>query len=181
MSIYYPAGCDEVVPDHICDPCEAVEKGRIGSGAFVKSSFEFTDISNPNEWRVGIESGDIIVLPEIIGTYDGGSEVESPGYGRQSTKLTGYNNVANFKDPNYKLNGNFYDKIKNSRAYKFAFATETQIHISENTVTIIPKNPVTDDLTSDVVWDVTVKWASAGLSVPNDIPAGIFGECFAVL
>lgn len=178
-SIYYPAGCDTAVPAHYCDPCEAKEKGRVSSVAFIRTNFAFVDITDPNEWRAGIESGDIIVIPEVLGSFDGGAEVESAGYGRQSTNLTGYNFTLNYKDPNYKGNAVFYNAIKNSRAYRIYFVTETQGHLSENAVSIIPKNPVTENLTDDVVWDVTVKWAGADLPAPEDIPAGIF-DCFGV-
>lgn len=180
MAIYYPSGCDTLVPDHLCDPCEAKEKARIGSVGFVKTSVAFSDISNPTEWTAAINAGDIIIIPQVLGSFDGGAEVESAGYGRQSTNLTGYNFSANFKDPNYKLNATFYNALKNSRAYKFAFVTETQVHISENAVAVIPKNPVTENLTDDVVWDVTVKWAGADLPEPADVPPGIFEECFEV-
>lgn len=180
MAIYYPAGCDTAVPAHLCDPCEALEKARIRAVAFVKSSVAFSDISNPTEWQTAINNSDVIVIPSVNGSFDGGAEVESPGYGSQSTQITGYNFSANFKDPNYKINAAFYNALKNSRAFKFGYVTATQVHISDNTVTVIPKNPVTENLTDDVVWDVTVKWAGADLPEPNDIPPGIFDECFEV-
>lgn len=180
MAIYYSDDCESLIPDHLCDPCEQKEKARVGSVAFIKTSFAFTDPSNPTEWQTGINSGDIIVIPEVLGSFDGGSEVESAGYGRQSTNLTGYNFTSNFKDPNYKQNALFYNTLKNSRAYKYAFVSETQAHLTDNAVSVIPKNPITENLTDDVVWDVTVKWAGADLPAPFDVPPGIFGECFSV-
>jgi hypothetical protein len=179
MAVYYPSDCEVEIPDHICDPCETREKGRIGSTAFIKTSFEFTDPSDPTEWQTGINAGDIIIIPEVLGSFDGGTEVEGAGYGRQSTSLLGYNFTANFKDPNYKSNCTFYNLLKNSRAWKFAYKTETQIHITNNPVQVIPKNPVTEELNSDVVWDVTVKWDDQDLPCPFDEPAGIF-TCFTV-
>ena len=176
MSVYYPAGCDALIPDHVCDPCETIEQGRIRSVAFIKSDFAFTDITNPVEWRTGFASGDIIIIPQTKGTFDGGAEVESPGYGDQSTRLTGYNFSAVYDDPNYKLNCGFYNALKNSRNYLFAFRTATQVHITENVVQVIPKNPVQDDTNSEVVWNVTVKWSGNDLPCPADVPAGIF-EC----
>lgn len=178
--IYYPAGCESQIPDHVCDPCEAREKGRIGSVAYIKKEFEFTDPSNPEEWRTGIEAGDIIIIPEVTGSFDGGSEVEGPGYGRQATSLIGYNFTSNFKDPNYKNNCDFYNGLKNSRAWRYAYVTETQVHLTTNPVVSIPKNPVTEELNSDVVWDVTVKWSDSNLPCPFPKPAGIFDECFSV-
>lgn len=175
--IYYPGGCDSLIPDHYCNDCETPEKGRIGSSAFIKDSFEFTNPSNAQEWINGIENKDIIIIPRTNGSFDGGSEVETTGYGRQATTLSGYNFQAIFNDPNYKLNADFYNEIKRSRNYRYAYVTETLVHITDVPVSVVPKNPVQDDITSDVVWNVTVKWASKDLPVPYDVPPGIF-ECF---
>jgi len=150
MSVYYPSGCDALIPPHFCDPCEEIELGRIRSVAFIKNSFAFVDPSNPVEWQAGFASGDIILINQTKGTFDGGAEVESPGYGDQSTRLTGYNFQLQYQDPNYRTNCNFYNAIKNSRAYRVAYRTATQIHISENTVQVIPKNPVQDDTTNEL-------------------------------
>ncbi len=181
MAVYYPSGCDDVlIPDHVCDPCEAREKARVSSVAFIRNSFVFSDPTSPVEWEAGVASGDIIVIPQVNGTFDGGSEVETAGYGRQSTSLTGYNFTSNYKDPDYKRNGTFYNSIKNSRDYRYAFVTSSQLHLTDSVVTIIPKNPVTDDTAGDVVWDVTVKWAGGDLVEPQDMPPGIFGVCFNV-
>lgn len=175
--VYYPAGCEQEIGDHYCNNCEDLEHGRLRSAAFVANDFAFTDPTSPAEWQAGIQAKKIIIIPEVNGTFDGGSEVEAPGYGDQASKLTGYNFQAVFNDPNYKLNADFYNALKRSRNYRFAYRTETQTHLTENTVSIIPKNPVTDDIASEVVWNVTVKWSDGDLPVPFDTPAGIF-TCF---
>lgn len=175
--VYYPAGCEVDIGDHYCNPCDTAEHGRVRSVAFISQDFTFTDPSDPTEWQTGIAAKQIIVIPEVNGTFDGGAEVEGPGYGDQATKLTGYNFQSVFNDPNYKLNADFYNAIKRSRNYRYAYRTENLIHITENAVSVIPKNPVTDDLTSEVVWNVTVKWSEGDLPVPYDMPGGIF-TCF---
>lgn len=173
-NVYYPAGCSADVGNHYCNPCENAEHGRIRSAAFIASDFAFTDPTNPTEWRNGILAKKILIIPFTNGTFDGGAEVEGPGYGDQVSKLTGYNFSATFNDPNYKLNADFYNAIKRSSSWKFAFRTENLTHLVQNTVAIIPKNPVTDDLVSEVVWNVLVKWSDDDLPVPYDTPAGIF-------
>lgn len=176
-SVYYPSGCDTQVPDHFCSNCGRKEGARIRSAAYIAKDFEFTDPSNPVEWRQGIAAKKIIIIPLTNGTFDGGSEVEQPGYGDQATELSGYNFVAQYNDPDYALNADFYNAIKRSKNYKFAYRTETQGHITGVAVQAIPKNPVVDDVTGSVVWAVTVKWADEDLPVPFDIPPGIF-DCF---
>jgi len=175
---YNPSGCDTAIPDHLCNPCEAVEGARVRVAGFIKNSKTFVNPSSPTEWQAAIAAKDVIIIPFVNGTFDGGAEVLKDGYGSQSQRLTGYNHTANFKDPNYRQNGVFYNAIKRSTGYKFFYATETQIHITDETVQVIPKNPVTAATTDDVVWDITVKWASQDLPEPHDIPAGIFDSCF---
>lgn len=178
MSIYYPSGCDTAVPDHLCNPCEATEHGRVRSVAFVRNSFEFVDPTDPTEWQTGINNKDIIIISEVLGSFDGGAPVEGAGYGNQQSKLTGYNFSLVYKDPNYKDNADFYNALKFSREYKVAWRTENLTHVSTNTVSVIPKNPVAEDLTSEVVWEVEVKFSQGDLAEPFATPAGIF-ECFA--
>lgn len=175
--VYYPSGCEAEIGDHYCNDCDPDENGRVRSTAFIASDFAFTDPTNATEWRNGILAKKIIIIPKTNGTFDGGSEVEVPGYGDQATKLTGYNFVTVYNDPNYKLNADFYNALKRSSNWRFAYRTSSQIHLTQNTVSVVPKNPVTDDVTSSVVWNVTVKWAEEDLPIPYDAPAGIF-TCF---
>lgn len=176
-SVYYPDACANEIPDHYCNECEPREHARIRSTAFIAKDFSFIDPSDPDEWEAGIAAKKIIIIPLTNGTFDGGSEVEGPGYGDQASSLNGYNFQAVYNDPNYGLNADFYNAIKNSRNQKFAYRTETKIHLTEVTVQVIPKNPVVEDLTGEVVWNVTVKWSDDDLPIPYDTPAGIF-ECF---
>jgi hypothetical protein len=178
----YTPGCDEDIPDHICNTCgDDKEGGRVRSIAYIKRSFLATllvDPANPTIWLQGIASKDIIIIPEVLGSFDGGSPVMGPGYGDSDEELIGYKFGVAYKDPNYKLNAPFYDSIKNSRNYVVAFRTETQVHIADKTSKAIPKNPVTEDLNSEVVWDVNVSFSQPNVLTPVDTPEGIF-ECFA--
>lgn len=176
-AIYYPSGCEDDLADHYCDDCPVPDNGRVSSVAFIANDFEFTDPSNPVEWATGIGLKKIIIIPKTNGTFDGGSEIEVPGYGRQASKLTGYNFVAVYNDPNYKTNATFYNGLKRSSNYKFAYVTGSSVHLTVPTVSAVPKNPVVDDVTSEIVWNVSVKWGDEDLPVPYDIPAGIF-DCF---
>jgi hypothetical protein len=175
--VYYPSGCEAEIGDHYCNPCDEPEGGRVRGIAFIASDFAFTDPSSTTEWRNGILAKQIIIIPETNGTFDGGAEVEGPGYGDQATKLTGYNFSLTYNDPNYKLNADFYNALKRSRNWKLAYKTESLVHLTQNTVSVVPKNPVTDDISSEVVWNVLVKWSEGDLPIPYDEPASIF-TCF---
>jgi hypothetical protein len=64
--------------------------------------------------------------------------------------------------------------LKRSSNWRFAYKTENFVHLTTKTVSVVPKNPVTDDINSDVVWNVTVKWAEEDLPIPYTTPAGVF-------
>lgn len=177
-NIYYPSGCDTEIGDHLCNDCEDAEHARVRSIAFVKKTKVFADISNPVEWQAAIAAKDVIVIPKVRGTFDGGSETEGPGYGDQETKLLGYNFVLTYQDPNYKQNASFYNALKRSSNYYLVYRTETQVHSSDVAVQVIPKNPVTEPTTDEVTWAVTVKWSNSDVPTPHDEPAGIFSQCF---
>lgn len=175
--IYYPASCDEETPQHICDPCDTQEHGRIRAVAFIHKSYSFTDPSNPTEWTDAINAGKVIVIPKTNGSFDGGTPKEGPGYGDAVSTYLGSDFVLKYKDPNYQNNCGFYNGLKRSRNYKVAYLTETKVHIAATTCVVLPKNPVADDINSIVEWDVEVKWQDNDFACPSDIPEGIF-ECF---
>lgn len=178
-TIYYPSGCDAGIPSHYCNPCDVIEHGRVRSVALISSAFTFVDPTDPTEWQAGIDSGEIRIIPEVQGSFDGGAPVEEAGFGDQSTRVTGYNFTLNYKDPNYKDNAAFYNAIRSSRTWRIAYRTETQTHIAEAIGQFTPKNPVGENLTDVVLWDVEVKWQDGALPIPYDTPAGIF-SCFSL-
>lgn len=180
MSIYYPSGCDSSLQDHVCDPCPTTEGGRIRSIAYVHKDFEFTDPADPSEWETGIASGDIIVIPETNGSFDGGTPTFGTGYGSTNQRYLGSEFKINYKDPNWYGNCDFYNTIRNNRNFKIAFCTENYVRISTATATVYGKDPVQDDLNSEVVWEVEVTFKQSDTPCPYAIPDGIF-TCFEVL
>jgi hypothetical protein len=180
MSIYYPSGCDDDLLEHNCDPCPAGEHGRVRGVAFVKKTFDFTDITDPTEWEAGIAAGDIVIIPETNGTYDGGTPQFGPGYGDTPERYLGSEFKVNYRDPNYIGNCDFYNKIRKSRNWKIAYLSETQIRLSTGTATVFGKDAIADDLNSEIVWEVEAKFKQTDTSCPSDIPDGIF-RCFDVI
>lgn len=181
-SVTYPDTCTSSIPFHQCNPCELPEQARIRSVAFINKSFINTLLAAPSSgavWQDGIDDSLIIVVPETNGSFDGGSPVEGPGFGSSPTKYMGSEYLVTFRDPNYVDNCDFYTAIQRSNEYHFAYVTETQVHITENTVTILPKAPITDSLTDMVLWEVEVKFQQYATPCPNDKPEGIF-TCFTL-
>lgn len=178
MSGYYPSDCDELIPDHDCNPCADTEFGRIRAAAFIKVGFEFLDPTNLAEWEAAIQNKDVILIPQTNGELPDPSENEVDGFGDVDTKLLGFEYAAQFNDPNYKGNCDFYNAIMYAQGkYRFMYKTSSQGHITQVPVTIIPKQGVENDLNSQVLWKVTVKWKHNLHPCPFDFPEDVL-ECY---
>lgn len=177
---YYPTLCDDLIPAHNCDPCAEREYGRIRSAGFIHKDFEFADgdTTNASEWTRGIDEKMIYVIPETNGEMPEPAEKVGPGYGETTETLLGYDFSAKFMDPNYSENVDFYNALIGNRNYKFFYRTSSKVHITQKTVTIIPKTQIQNDLTSEVVWGTQVKWMHSLFPVPFATPEGIFDSCY---
>jgi len=173
-NLYYLYGCGESGANNYCDDCATPEFGRVRSVAYLRYSFEFTDPTNPTEWIDGIASGDIIIIAAVRGTYDGGAAVTADGFGYKTKEFIGLNNKLTYADPVYKHNRDFYNSLLASGEWKIAFVTGSQVHIAEVPCMVIALNPIDEDLSSSVVWQVEVEWGDIVLPLIHDMPEGIF-------
>lgn len=178
MAITYPTDCDEADPVHDCSDCEDVEGARIRGVALIKKGTTF-DYTSAAAWIAAIDAGTVIIIPLTRGTFDGGAPKEGPGYGDQATRYTGTDYSATYFDPGYRSNRNFYNTIKKYQNYTFAYKTETLVHITDKPCQILPKAPVADDPSAEVVWEVNAKWSSQNEPTPYTCPDGVF-VCFDV-
>jgi hypothetical protein len=181
MAVYYPSGCDTNIADHLCSVCD-VELGRVRSVAFINKSYYPTlsvDPENASLWAAGIAAGDIFVYPETQGEYDGGAPNMGQGYGDTEETLNSYTFTLQAKDPNYIGNRNHWNSIKGSRNFHVAYRSETVLRISDEPTTIVPTNPIANDLKAEVVWDFSCKWTSGNFPDEYTTPDGIF-DCVAV-
>jgi hypothetical protein len=177
MAGYYPNTCDNVVPIHNCDPCLPREYGRVRAVAFVKSSYTFLDPTDQAEWEQAIQDQNVILIPKVHGTLPEPSEQVGPGYGDTTETLLGFDFTASFYDPNYSENCDFYNAIMRSQDYRFMYKSETKGHLTDATVTVVPKAPIEDDLNAEVVWVVQVKWKDSSHACPFTFPIGVL-ECY---
>lgn len=181
--VTYPGtNCDNEVPQHVCDPCADIEKGRVRSIGYVNKSIVETIKANPSDtsvWTDGIQDGTIRIIPEVTGNFNGGQPVTGAGYGNSKEKNNGRSCELNFMDPNYDGNCSFYTELEKSRNWHLAWKTETMIHISDNPVTVFVANPLTDNLEEDVVWNVKNTWSQKAPVCPATAPDGVF-DCFSL-
>ncbi len=178
-ALYYP-GCDENITDPSNTDCPVKELGDIRGFAFIHTDFTFTDPSQTSEWTTGINARDIYVFNLGRGSLEM-TETTSPGFGANDETLDGYDFVANISEPSYKANWGFWNTIKNTRTYKFAYVTETLVHLSSETCVIIPKAPISEgDKKAAIVWNAMVSWAQDSLPQPYDKPSGVFDKAIAL-
>lgn len=181
--IYYP-GCDtDELPFYVCDPCGGREKARIRSGGFVTDAYYATlaaDPTDPEVWRTGIESEDIVIIPKVVGSLDAPDPITGPGYADEVEEVLGRDYTLAFRDPNYVDNCNFYNTLKTKKGiYHAIYRTQTRTHITPETVTIDTRAPIDEAIENNVEWNVSAKWRSDVQPCPFLTPEGIF-ECFGL-
>lgn len=173
MSNYYPTDeCEELNQQYGCINCdEAVEHARVRHVIAVKKSYLPTvlaDITNPDVWADGISNGAIAVIPDVIGTWNGGVPKEGTGFGDLSTSIESYEHEITFKDQRFKGNSAFYNMLGKSKDRHIFFVTETLMFNSQKPVAWLPKSPVTEDDSSKILWEVTTKWKESDILIPHD-------------
>lgn len=178
MALYYP-GCNTSIPDPSCSDCINTELGDIRSIFFVRKDFAFADITDTAEWTTGIEAKDIYVFPYTRGTLEQAENMQ-PGFGDEDESLDSFTFTATVFDPNYKANYGFWNAIKNNKNFKFGYRTESLVHLSDVTATIIPKAPIAEGKKTAVNWNIIVKFTQDDLVEPLDMPTGVFDQCIAV-
>ena len=176
--VYYP-GCGTTIPDPQCSDCPDKELGGLRSFWLQKETFAFSDITDPAEWATAIANKDVYVFPKSRGSLEQ-TEVESPGFGDQTTVTDGYDFVANVMEPNFNDNVDFWNAIKKSNNYRLGWRTESKIFLTDDAVGIIPKAPVAEDIKTAILWNIMFKFSQEDYPTPNDVPGNIFDQCVAV-
>lgn len=181
MAIVYK-DCDagEAALVYTCDPCLVPEMGRVRSIMLIKKGTTVTVPLNLSTFTASVEAGDIIVIPETIGSFDGGTPVIVPGYGDIKERKSGDNYILAIKDPHYANNTAFWAEAE-KHVWNIAFRSETQLHVVTSDVTVTAKAPIEEDLESTVVWNVEAKWFSK--TKPTVTPVSVIAtmlKCFEI-
>lgn len=183
MSYYIPTSTcgGGTQSDYACGQCIETEHGRIRSVAIVKTSYVATlmaaNTALDSTWTTALSTGNIFALYATQGSYDGGTTAELVGFGNQATMNGNTTHIAQFKDPFYADNCDFWNDLRNSSEYTFCYVTENYVHFGEETATWTPKNPVADDINSNLTWDVQAKWTNPDSPCPYAKPASFFDSC----
>lgn len=179
---YAPNYCDEELGQHVITPCLTDrELGRVRTGGFIRKSYLstlLTGADNPQVWQDGIDSGDIIVVPDTAGTFDPGEPAELRGYGDRATTNGPRTMTLTFFDPDYKQNYAFYNGISKQTNLVPFYRTSSLVHIFDTVASIDARDPVEDDVESEVVWEVVCTVVSENLPSKHDLTpiASIFNR-----
>lgn len=163
---------------HVCDPCLEAELGGIRSFALIKKG---TVIDIPfvlASWTAAVEAGNIIIIPESNGTFDGGTPKMGSGYGNSKERKLGDDYILAVKDPNYAANIEFWEAAE-KETWNAAFRTGSQLQYIYADVKVTAKAPVEADVDSEVVWNIEAKWFSTAKPTASPYaPLDTLFKCF---
>lgn len=169
---------------HSCEPCNR-ELGRVRGVMLFSGDFDFTALIAALKGEDKAAAAEIIeqaatdgklhIISETTGSFDGGSAQTGDGYGDEDSRLLGYLYTLTFKDPSYQGNEEFWEMAEKDH-WKMVWRTENILHFADKPATIQATNPVEEDLTSAVVWNVTATWKSK--SKPKTAPLTHIAQYF---
>ncbi len=165
---------------HSCSACTDTEMGRIRTLFLIKQGTKITVPLNLEEWTAAIEAGNIIAIPNVKGSSDGGSAITGDGYGDQTERLLGYDYTLTVSDPAYKDNSEFYQNAE-KETWNVAYCTETLLHYTDQAVSLKATEAIEDGTDSEVVWSLELKFRTKDKPVKTDkSPIATLLRCFEV-
>lgn len=180
MSIWYPDCANDIVASYLANCCPTKEGAGIRHVWVQKDSFSFIDPTDPTEWETAIAAGDILIIPNVRGSFDGGNATKSEGFGDVLEEFESYEGTANFTDRNYLDNVEGYDALMKSSNYRFGMCTQTKGYLTDVAAGYVPKMEIVEDKKQSVYGKTEVKFVQTGLLRPFTYPTQIF-RCFQVV
>lgn len=144
---------------YTCDPCFTAENGNVRSLVLIRKGTVIAFPLVKFDWELQVGLGNIFIMPETRGSFDGGTPKYITGYGSVKEKKVGDDYVLYVKDPNYVDNVAFYQEAE-KHLWNIAYLSETQLNYVAQDITITAKAPIEEDLETDVAWNLELKWFS---------------------
>lgn len=168
--------CDTPLSDFVTLDC-GTEAGRVVGVAAIKTSYTFLDITDPTEWTSAIASEDVKIIGKTKGSYAGGEVTEIAGFGKQDVNQTGAKHEMVFSVQGIEDNGAFINELNVQRDYRVAFVTSGDLLLEVDVpCNFFGKIVVEEDLDSDAMFTVSVKWSKLANPTVTLAPLGIFPE-----
>jgi len=179
MAYYLPYSCGgELTPQrYVCSDCTPKDKGRVRHIILYDEDYSFVDPTSFAEWNALFNAHKSDEIRTVLGSYDGGQTSEEDGFGDNEFTNGNTSHTLIVKDPNFFINRDFYDYIKNATGKKIAFASEHYIWMPASPVNVSVALPIDESIKSNNVAVSTIKWADADLPVLYTKPAALFTQC----
>lgn len=167
---YHPADCDTQL-GYVKQCCPETEKGGIRHFILVNKNYQNTLLSALDAAGTDKEkqhaafmaaklAGKMVVVPNVVGEYDGGSPTESQGYGGAQTRITGKEHTATIDDVNVVNNREFADALAKTQNWILWFVTGSLIWNTHEPCGGVANMPVGREYTSEVMYQYVFKWSS---------------------
>ena len=108
------------IPDFVVSDC-IFESGRVVALAFVHKDVQPAIYANPSNaalWVDSAYSSDVIIFQNVRGSFDGGSAIEVPGTGNQSTKVINADRTLTVMVQGVKGNEDVWNELVKEKGYR---------------------------------------------------------------
>lgn len=143
----------------------------VGFGILINATVDYED---PSVWAAhGVADpatiqDEVKIIPQVIGTYDGGSPTEDKGYGDKLTQITANTHTIDLRCEYNAVNKAFMNKLMNSNNYGVVFFSgnfdEMEVVTGVN-ASFTAKPAITDEQEKPREWTIQVKWSKIALPV----------------
>ncbi len=165
---------------HQCSACQEVEMGRIRTLMLIEPGTKITIPLELESFTKLVEAGNIIVIPNVRGSSDGGSAITSDGYGDKSERLLGYDYTLTVNDAAYAANSEFYEAAE-KKTWNLGYCTDTLFHYTDQEVSLKATEPVEEGTDSEVTWNVELKFRTKNKPTKTSkAPIASLLRCFEV-
>jgi len=180
MSIYYPSDCTISNANYLANCCPTKEGARIRHLFLQKTTYAFVDIEDATEWETAIAAGNILIIPNVRGSSDGGNWTTTEGYGDTAEETESFEETITFNDKNFLNNVANYNTLARGSGYYLGFVTATRGYVSSNAATFKPKRPISSDAKQSVTGEIEGKFVQSEMPIPFTYPQAIF-DCFRII
>lgn len=152
---------------HACNPCNETEGGRVRGMMYIRSGFDLGPLKAALKAGTGaaaifeaaVAAGNIHLIPETTGTYNGGEPEYGSGYGDESQRFVGRNHELTIKDPSYEGNADFYTRLEQEHWIP-AWKGDKLLHFGDKPASVVTTDPIEEGLETDVTWSSVINWKS---------------------
>lgn len=167
--------------DHVVAECGGENSGIV-STFFLEPEVNIDgspDPSNPEFWTSLTEASpkQVHIIKRTRGEKPKSSKVESEGFGRQKTRITGRDHTSTFEVEGIKANRNLFNKLNKRNDLRYGMVTNGGlVYITEKPVTIDADIDNARDIDGVAFFSVEITWSDKELVRVFDEPEGIFAD-----